>query len=243
MTLERTISTSVIIPTLDEQHNIESCICSVSAQGVQEIIVADGGSEDDTARLAKAHGATLIPSERGRAKQMNAGASAATGDVLLFLHADCTLADGAIEEMRQQMIAPTTLAGYFRQRIDNRHPFYRLVEVGSNLRARWLRRPYGDQAMFFRSNFFYEIGGFPDVPIMEDLLIARNARARTRLKQMKHSATSSARRWERDGIWSQTLLNWEIAVSELCGIPLPDLASRYKGSRETESPNSATTTS
>ncbi|MHC4092198.1 MAG: TIGR04283 family arsenosugar biosynthesis glycosyltransferase, partial [Planctomycetota bacterium] len=167
---------SVVIPTLNEADHITCCIRSLPHAPVIEIIVADGGSRDETVPIARALGAIVVQSSRGRARQMNAGSAVAAGDVLLFLHADCTLAPGAIGHLRRVMAQRRHVAGFFRQRIASRHPFFRLIEAGSNIRARWLLRPYGDQAMFLLRSVFEQIGGFADVPVLEDLHMARALR-------------------------------------------------------------------
>ena len=196
------------------------------------MIVADGGSTDGTRAIAVAEGATVIDSPRGRARQMNAGAGVASCDVLLFLHADCTLERGAIRRLRRIMAEGKHGAGYFRQKIDGRNPAYRLIEFVSNLRARWLMRPYGDQAMFFTRETFQAIGGFPDVPSMEDLLISRLARAHAPWLVLPAAVTSSARRWQRDGIVRRILRNWWVAIGERRGVPLAELRRRYQGVAE-----------
>lgn len=225
-------SISVVIPARNEEANIGVCIASVIGRHTKEVIVCDGGSTDGTVAIARALGAEVIIAPRGRARQMNAGANAATGEILLFLHADCVLAPSALPRLRRLMALGKHQAGYFRQRIDGRHPLYRLIELGSNQRARWLGRPYGDQAMFFRRAAFDEIGGFPDVPIMEDLGIARAARRLGPLLPMPETVTSSARRWKADGIIRRILRNWSVAVAERRGEPLGSLVSRYANGRD-----------
>lgn len=221
-------SVSVIVPALNEQAHIARALRSVSAGGGAQVIVVDGGSSDQTVSIAKAAGATTLTAPKGRARQMNAGAAMASGDVLLFLHADCTLAPGSLDRLRLAMSTGRHRVGYFRQAIEGRHPFFRLQELGSNLRARLLSRPYGDQAMFFDRDAFAMLGGFPDVPLMEDLYIARAARRFKPFLVMPDAVTSSARRWERDGIIRRTLRNWSIVFAETCGTPPSELLARYE---------------
>lgn len=218
----------VIIPALDEAETIARCIASVKDEQAAEVIVADGGSTDNTRAIAAAEGATVIDSPRGRARQMNTGAAVASSDVLLFLHADCTLERGAVRRLRRILSEGRHVVGYFRQKIDGRNPAYRLIEFASNLRARWLMRPYGDQAMFFTREMFQAIGGFPDVPILEDLLIARRARSYIPWLAMPEAVTSSARRWQHDGIVRRILRNWWVAIGERRGVPLAELRRRYE---------------
>ena len=218
----------VIIPVLNEAAGIVRCIASVSDEQVIEVIVADGGSTDGTQALAVAEGATVIDTPRGRSRQMNAGAAVVSCDVLLFLHADCTLELRAIRRLRRILAEGRHEAGYFRQKIDGDHPAYRLIEFASNLRARWLMRPYGDQAMFFTREAFKKIGGFPDVPFMEDLLIARRARPLAPWLAMPETVLSSARRWGQDGVVRRMLRNWSVAIGERSGVPLSQLQHRYE---------------
>ncbi len=226
-------SISVIIPTLNEASSVGHCIASVTSADVREIIVVDGSSSDETATVAADHGATVIGAPSGRARQMNAGALLALGDVLLFLHADCTLTPQTLPRLRRMMAAGRHRVGYCRLRIDGRHLGYRLIELGSNLRARWLKRPYGDQAMFFRRSTFEAIGGFPDVPIMEDLYIARAARRYGPFLTPPGAVISSAHRWEQDGLVRRTLRNWSVALGEWRGHSLFDLRRRYEQTEQT----------
>lgn len=222
---------SVIIPAINEEDTLGACLASVSGEQVYERIVVDGGSTDRTTRIAKEHGAKVMTAPRGRARQMNAGASVATGDILLFLHADCRLAPGAVSHLRKLIADRRACAGYFRQRIDGRHPLFRLIELGSNLRARWLKRPYGDQAMFLRRSTFVRLGGFENVPILEDLILARALRREGPFLSMPDVVSGSARRWQRDGIVARVMLNWSVAMGEFWGTPLGKLAAAYQRRR------------
>ncbi len=230
MRTEASPTVSVIIPTINEESVLAGCLSAIAVPDVREVIVADGGSTDDTLSIAERFGATVVRSPRGRARQMNAGAKMAGGDILLFLHSDCVMPQGGVERLRFAMSNHGYPAGYFRQRIDDPRAVYRLIECGSNLRARWLGRPYGDQGMFFRREAFHSIGGFPDVPIMEDLYIARAAKALGPFLAMPEAITSSARRWQQEGVLRRVLRNWSVAIAERRGVPPSELARRYNGS-------------
>lgn len=234
---------SVIIPALNEAGSIVGCIESVADSHTHEVIVVDGGSTDGTRSVAVDAEATIIEAPEGRARQMNAGAAAASGDILLFLHADCTLERGAIGRLRRILRGSPRTAGYFRQQIDGDGFLYRLIEFGSNLRARWLKRPYGDQAMFFERQTFYAIGGFPLVPILEDLMISRRALPYAPWLAMPETVTSSARRWRRDGGIQRLLCNWSVALGELRGVSLSELHRQYAGHAKTQSPDCPSTQS
>ncbi len=229
---------SVVVPTLNEAGTVARCIRSVLGPHVHDLIVVDGGSSDRTRSIAAGAGAAVLEAPCGRARQMNTGARSSTGDILLFLHADCTLARGAIPRLRRTLVKRRPIVGYYNQRIDGAHALYRLIEFGSNLRARWLKRPYGDQAMFFDRSTFQRLGGFPDVPIMEDLLMARAARRYGPLLAMPEVVTSSARRWQHDGILRRILRNWWVAIGEYRGDSLPHLQRRYEASetQQTDAP-------
>ena len=219
---------SVIIPALNEVEAISRCLRSVSDVHVHEKIVVDGGSADGTRTIATEAGATVIVASPGRARQMNAGAAVASGDVLLFLHADCTLEPGATRRLRLVLAGSRFRFGYFRQRIEGDNPVYRLIEFGSCARARWLKRPYGDQALFLTRETFRAIGGFPDVPLMEDLLLARRVRQYAPWLAMPETVTSSARRWQHDGVFHRIWRNWSVALAELRGIALGQLYHQYE---------------
>ncbi|MEQ8210562.1 MAG: TIGR04283 family arsenosugar biosynthesis glycosyltransferase [Lacipirellulaceae bacterium] len=232
---------SIIIPTLDEAATIEVAIDHAWNLSPAEVIVVDGGSEDETESLAKRKASKVFQAPRGRGPQQNAGAALAAGDVLLFLHADTWLAPQARKQLETDLADKQACYGAFRQSIDARGGLYRLLEAGNTFRARQLRIPYGDQGLFFRREFFESIGGFPNIPLMEDLRLMRA------LRKSGHSPTIlpgpivvSARRWQEQGIVRQTLLNWSLAWKDRRGESADRLAARYgKGQRTTGRASSA----
>jgi rSAM/selenodomain-associated transferase 2 len=221
---------SVIIPTLDEARRIADVIARTRALGECEIIVVDGGSTDGTLDRAAAADRTLI-TPRGRALQQNAGAAAAAGDVLLFLHADCWLEPGAIAAIEAVLRDARCIGGCFRQTIDAPGPGYRLLEHCNALRVRVLGWAYGDQGLFLRRSVFEALGGFPPVPLMEDLFLSKQLRPCGRLRVLDHRLHVSPRRWERTGILRQTLRNWRLIALAHCGVTLEHLAGRYNDVR------------
>ncbi len=222
------MKTSVIIPTLNEHSCVGAAVESALRAGADEVLVADGGSTDGTADLAVAAGARLVRSAPGRAVQQNAGADAATGDVFLFLHADCRLpADAVPVVVRSLQQCPAAVGGFFRQRIDHPARVFRWIEFGNLLRARMLRWPYGDQAIFTRRRVFHSIGGFPLLDIMEDLYLAKQLNRRGTLVCIDRPLTVSARRWVRQGAVRQTLRNWSLLAAVHLGVSPQRLARHY----------------
>ncbi len=218
---------SIIIPALDEAANIEAAIASAQAAPGVEIIVADGGSSDGTPGLAAAHGAKVITSPAGRARQMNAGAEAATGDILLFLHADTRLPHGYDAHVREALALPRAIAGAFAFRVDARLRRLRLIEWLANFRSRRLHMPYGDQGIFLRAETFHELGGFPDQPIMEDFELMRRLKRRGRIVNVPEPAVTSARRWLRIGTFRTTMINQVAIVAYWLGVSPARIARWY----------------
>jgi len=210
---------SVIIPTLNEEKNIAACLeATRNARNIERIVV-DGGSADKTAEIARSWGATVITSEKGRARQMNAGARAAAGQFLLFLHADTILPEGFDEEVRYLLRRPRVSAGAFSFWLTRRSAFsLGLIRLITNWRSRYLQMPYGDQAIFIRSRLFHKIGGFPDLPIMEDYEIIRRLRKKGKIVTSPLPALTSSRRWQTLGIWKTTFLNSAIVAAYYLGI-------------------------
>ncbi len=198
---------SVIIPTFNEERTIGHTLEGVCRGGVWEVIVVDGGSTDRTREIACAQGVTVIESSPGRARQLSAGASAATGDTLLFLHADTSLPSGFDENVFLTLSRPGVCAGAFRLRIDSQRRAYRLIERLVNFRSHVRQMPYGDQAIFVSAEAFREVGGFPDVPIMEDYALMRRLRRLGRIRIAPAVVVTSARRWIEYGVWRTTLRN------------------------------------
>ena len=230
-------SISIIIPALNEAEAIGATLDSAADAG--ELIVVDGGSEDRTAEIARAHGATVVAAPRGRASQMNAGARVARGETLLFLHADTRLPPEFAGEVRRMLDLPGVAAGAFRLRIDgaakgvNRGMprgmqwWMQWVERAANWRSRILQLPYGDQGFFLRAELFRSLGGFPELPLMEDLEMARRVRRRGRIAISPLAVVTSARRWERVGVVRATMLNQVFLLAYLLGMPPRRIAEWY----------------
>ncbi|MFB0508034.1 MAG: TIGR04283 family arsenosugar biosynthesis glycosyltransferase [Thermodesulfobacteriota bacterium] len=218
---------SIIIPTLNEAPNLASTLRSIRNASNVEVIVVDGGSSDETVKVARSWGTKVLILAPGRARQMNAGAAQATGEVLLFLHADTHLPRGYDNYIRKILARPHAVAGAFQLRIDGRLPGLRIAEKMVNLRSRHLQFPYGDQAIFLRTDLFREMGGFPDMPILEDFELIRRLRRRGRIVIASVPILTSARRWENLGIVRTTLINYAIPLAYSLGTSPPRLARWY----------------
>jgi rSAM/selenodomain-associated transferase 2 len=224
------MSISVIIPTLNEGSTIAETIRLLRSQEPGEIIVVDGGSSDDTLREA-VEADRVIEAPRGRALQMNSGAVLATGDTLLFLHADCTLAASALAEAVRLLTKPWILAGCFTMSIPASGWQYRLIEACAAARVRLTGLAYGDQGLFLRRRDFERLGGFPPLRLMEDLLFSRRLRDYGKVIVAGSKIVVSPRRWQRVGLVRQTLRNWALTALAAAGVPPDSLARYYPGIR------------
>jgi rSAM/selenodomain-associated transferase 2/rSAM/selenodomain-associated transferase 1 len=221
---------SVVIPTLNEASRLPATLRPLVNRDDLEVIVADGGSTDATVAIARDHGARVIATRAGRARQMNAGAAVALGDRLLFLHADTTLPDG-FAEVVHTTLDRGSIAGAFRLSIDGDSPWLRWVERGANLRSRFLQLPYGDQALFMNAATFYSAGGFRNMPLMEDYELCRRLRRTGCVTLASLAVSTSARRWLALGITRTTLVNQLCIAGFLVGVPPAVLARLYTGTR------------
>jgi rSAM/selenodomain-associated transferase 2 len=220
---------SVIVPAINEESNIAALAENLAYEQNIEIIVADGGSSDGTALAAGALASKVVKSEQGRWVQMNAGSEAASGEVLLFLHADTRLPAGFSGYIRRALDDPDAVAGAFRFATDLDTVSMKLIEWAANMRASRLGIIYSDQALFIRSCLFRELGGFPDQPIMEDFELTRRVRARGKTVLLPYKAVSSARRWETVGTWKLTVIHYIITGAYLLGVSPERLAGWYRG--------------
>ena len=221
---------SIVIPTLNEAEQIAATLGAAAAPGV-EILVVDGGSADATVDLARAAGATVLTAGRGRARQMNAGAAAADGDALLFLHADTRLPAGFDAAVAAALADPAVVGGRFDVRLEPSTPWLDLVAALINRRSRWSRIGTGDQALFVRRAVFEAMGGFPDLPLMEDLAFSIALKRRGGIACLRQTVATSSRRWLRDGPLRTVLLMWWLRFLFWCGVPAERLKRRYADTR------------
>jgi rSAM/selenodomain-associated transferase 2/rSAM/selenodomain-associated transferase 1 len=222
---------SVIIPAFNEETQITATLRSIGQGHAHEVIVVDGESTDATVACAKEHGGNVLVSKPGRARQMNAGAARATGGALLFLHADTLLPPRWEEAVPRALRGPGIVAGAFRFRIAGNFRGKSVVEWATGFRSRWLQRPYGDQGLFLSRALFEEMGGFADLPIMEDYEFTERLRRRGRIETVDEAALTSSRRWQTLGVLRTTLRNqWMLAGYHL-GVPPIKLAKTYRPGR------------
>ena len=219
---------SIIIPTLNEAESIATTMKSAQAATGIEIIVADGKSSDGTGEMAKELGARVLTITGGRARQVNAGAMAASSDVLLFLHGDSRLPDGYDQHVLNLVAMPGTAAGAFELGIDGPEIGLRIIEKLANFRSRIFQMPYGDQAIFLKASLFRSIGGLPDIPIMEDFVFMRRVKKEGRVVIAPVAVTTSSRRWKELGILKTTLINQIVLLAYFLGSDHKRLARWYR---------------
>ncbi|PKO31554.1 MAG: glycosyl transferase [Betaproteobacteria bacterium HGW-Betaproteobacteria-9] len=221
---------SIIVPMVNEARGLPGLLARLSVlvrQGC-EVLIVDGGSDDGSVALAERAGFRVLPSPKGRARQMNLGAARSTGDVLLFLHADTLLPEGALANVRQTMLKTAALWGRFDVLIDGTHPMLRVIATLMNLRSRWTGIATGDQAIFVTRKAFHAVGGYPDQPLMEDIELSRRLRALARPACIHTPVLTSGRRWESRGVWRTIWLMWRLRWAYWRGTPAELLAQRYR---------------
>ncbi len=227
--MEEGLSISVVIPALNEQQAIARALQSTRLPGVERIVV-DGGSTDGTDETARSLGADrVLRTAAGRARQMDAGFRAASGEAILFLHADTRLDPGWRDALARVLADPAVAGGAFRLRFDSGRGAFRVFEAFVRVRARLLGLPFGDQGLFVRRKLLEELGGVPDVPIFEDLDLVRAIRRSGRLALLEVSATTSVRRYERNGLARQVLRNQVALLAFALGLRRDAVARWYRG--------------
>lgn len=223
---------SVIVPALDEERQIATTLAAARQPGVAEVIVVDGGSRDRTRACALPYADRVIDAPRGRARQMNAGAASATGDVLLFVHADTRLPPDAAAAVVAVLADPAVVGGHFDVHLEPSSPSLRMVAAMLNLRSRVTRIATGDQAIFVRADALRRLGGFPDLPLMEDVAFSRALRRAGRVACLRARVTTSSRRWRQQGVWSTVVQMWTLRLLFFLGVPAARLARWYGAARD-----------
>lgn len=233
---------SVIIPTLNEAATLPATLQRLQIEAERtdapplEMIVADGGSQDDTLAIAQAHGAKVITAQGGRWAQMNQGAAIATGEILLFLHADTLLPEGFSALLGPTLERPGVVAAAFDLAIDGAAGGLRWVEWGVRLRSRWAQMPYGDQAIFLKAAVFHSLGGYAELPIMEDFELMRRLRKQGKIAIAPAAVITSGRRWQKLGLWRTTLINQGMVLGFFLGRDPHRLAQWYRRQKQSHSP-------
>jgi rSAM/selenodomain-associated transferase 2 len=222
---------SIIVPLLNEAERLPALLAHLAPlRHRAEVILVDGGSTDGSLEAARsAEWVRFLTAPAGRARQMNAGAAAAAGDVLLFLHADTTLPPAALDHIGAALADPRVVGGRFDVRLDHPQPIYRIVETFMNLRSRWTGIWTGDQAIFVRRATFDRVGGYPDIPLMEDVEFTRRLRRAGPRACLHARVTASARKWEREGALRTILLMWGLRFLFWIGVAPERLHRWYYG--------------
>ncbi len=225
---------SILIPTLSEQASLPFLLGDLEGlETPHEVIVADGGSTDDTARVATERGAVVVTSPPGRGTQLAAAARAASGHVFCALHADVRLPVATLAAIDAYAAHPPAAAMAFSLAIDGHGRSLALIAAGANLRSRLLGLPYGDQGLLMTRAMYSAAGGYAPVPIMEDVMLVR-ALARVggvTVTMSPQRVLVSARRWQRDGPWRRSFRNVALLLAFLAGVPVERLARWYGASR------------
>lgn len=221
-------SITVVIPTLNEELSLGRALDRVLMEPDAEVIVVDGGSSDATAGMAKTRGVRVIREAPCRARQMNIGADQGSGEIFLFLHADTLLPRCWAQRVRETLRDSNVVAGAFELKIDSPMRILRLIERLALFRSTFLQTPYGDQALFVRREEFERVGGFPEIPIMEDFALVKKLRKFGRIAIVSDGVLTSPRRWDALGVWRATAINQIMLAGFVLGVPLKCLERLYR---------------
>lgn len=221
---------SVVVPTFNEATTIERTLGGLQAlrRAGHEVIVVDGLSDDETLVRARPLADKVLGATRGRASQMNAGARIAQGDVLWFLHADCLSPMDVDNLILNALKKKDAVWGRFDVCLSGSGLLYRIIEFMMNSRSRITGIATGDQGIFVTQNMFKQAGGFPDIPLMEDIAFSKRLRAYGRPVCLQHKLTTSSRRWERRGVWHTILMMWRLRLAYALGVNPQKLARLYR---------------
>ncbi len=221
---------SIIIPVLNEAAIIKQTLWVLQQNSAVEIIVVDGGSKDNTAQIAQQTGVKVISvAGKGRSAQMNAGADIAQGNILLFLHIDTQLPANFLNLVVKTLKQPEVIAGAFELAIEGEDRSLRWIEMLVKMRSRFLSLPYGDQAIFLTKQVFADLGGFSDLPIMEDFELVQRLKRQGKIALAPAAVTTSGRRWQNLGVWKTTLINQLVILGYYLGISPTKLRNFYRG--------------
>ncbi|MDH5376958.1 MAG: TIGR04283 family arsenosugar biosynthesis glycosyltransferase [Gammaproteobacteria bacterium] len=221
---------SIIIPVLNEANTIRETLFSLQAlrREGHQLLVVDGGSEDDTVAYASPLCDELLSGTKGRANQMNLGAQKARHDVFLFLHADTQLPENAVANIQSGLQSSSKVWGRFDVRLSGSHFMFRVIEKMMNWRSCLTAVATGDQAIFVKRDVFEQISGFEPLPLMEDIALSKSLRKKTRPVCIHETVTTSSRRWEAFGIWKTIFLMWRLRLAYFLGTSPEKLSHRYR---------------
>ena len=225
------ITIALIVPLFNEAERVPGLLKMLDGLNVDEVVLVDGGSQDGTLELLGKAPFRWLQSKKGRAVQMNAGASICQSEMLLFLHADTEIDAVAIASAIDTMADSEVVGGRFDLKLSGRHPMLRLIERMINLRSRFTKISSGDQAMFVRRKLFEKLGGFSDQPLMEDIEFSKRLKQKGRITCLRDKVTTSSRRWEQFGIFRTILLMWKLRFLYWAGVSPERLAKIYRDAR------------
>lgn len=225
------MNVSVIVPVFNEEKGIAAALSALMPLAPREVIVVDGGSEDRTLEICGSFGVKILSSERGRGRQMNCGARHASSEVLLFLHADTRLPGSALGDVAAALSDPRYVGGRFDVELEGSHPMLKVVGALINWRSRASRVGTGDQAIFVRRETFTRMGGYPDIPLMEDIALGRSLKRLGAIACLKGRVITSARRWEQEGVWRTIFRMWTLKFLYLAGVSPARLKQFYADTR------------
>jgi rSAM/selenodomain-associated transferase 2 len=222
---------SVVIPVLNEEKTIAANLTALMPLRPHQVIVVDGCSRDRTREISAQMGAVVVTGAPGRARQMNCGAGQATGDLLLFLHADTRLPPVALDDIVAALKDPRYLGGRFDVDLDGDHWLLKVIGAMINQRSRITKVATGDQAIFVRRDVFARMGGFPDIPLMEDIAFCRALKRLGRIACLRSKVLTSARRWETEGVWRTVIKMWTLKLLYFAGVSPVKLKRFYADTR------------
>lgn len=225
------VSIAAIVPVFNEVRMLPEKLTSLKALNVDELVFIDGGSTDGTQQLLEQSGLMWLPSERGRAAQMNVGGRICKSDILLFLHIDTEISENNMSAIKSSMKQPYLVGGRFDVRLSGHHPAYRMISWFINIRSRLTKISTGDQAIFVRRDVFERMEGFADLPLMEDVEFSMRLKGQGGISCLRQKVTTSSRRWQQHGIIRTILLMWKLRLLYWLGTPADKLATMYRNVR------------
>jgi rSAM/selenodomain-associated transferase 2 len=229
--MDSLLKVSIIVPTLNEAQGLRDTLTQIQQLCPHELVVSDGGSDDNTLKIAKKFTEHVVSGPAGRALQMNAGAQIATGDIFIFLHADCRIEPASYEKMLHSLKSSEKIGGAFSLCIDSDKWSLRLITRLANLRSKFFGMAYGDQAFFVKNSTFQQMNGFAELPICEDIDFFKRLRKLGPVILLKEKSLTSPRRWIKEGIWFTTLRNILITILFELGFPPRILTKWYQAIR------------